>query len=146
MGQVVPLVEQRELERRRGNKPKENPVVEQFYLALPPDMPEIDLNVMKLAALYTARNGASFENGLLNREARNPMVRALVSPLVSSRALTSALQLSSASQFAFLRPQHSLHGVFLRLVDSYTRVGLPPGDVNETLDKLSDHMTQVRPV
>lgn len=74
MGQVVSLVEQRELERRRGSRPKENPVVEQFLLTLPPDLPEIDLNVMKLAALFTARNGVSFQQGLLQRESRNTMV------------------------------------------------------------------------
>jgi hypothetical protein len=74
LGQVAPLVEQRELERRRGNRPKENPAVEAFYINVPPDLPELDLNVMKLAALYTARNGPSFETGLSNRESRNIMV------------------------------------------------------------------------
>jgi hypothetical protein len=48
------------------------------------------------------------------------------------------------AQFAFLRPQHSLHGVYLRLVESYAHVGLPPGNNVDTLDKLADESVQVR--
>ncbi|KAL9099792.1 MAG: hypothetical protein Q9163_004752 [Psora crenata] len=72
--------------------------------ARPPDfqfsarMPNInaqDLDVVKLTALFVAKNGRSFMTTLVQRETRN-------------------------FQFDFLRPQHSLHQFFSRLVDQYS--------------------------
>ncbi|KAL9603612.1 MAG: hypothetical protein Q9219_001115 [cf. Caloplaca sp. 3 TL-2023] len=72
--------------------------------AAPPDfsfsarMPNIsaqDLDVVKLTALFVAKNGRSFMTALSQRETRN-------------------------YQFDFLRPQHSLYQFFSRLVDQYT--------------------------
>ena len=72
--------------------------------AAPPDfhfsarMPNIsaqDLEVVKLTALFVAKNGRSFMTTLSQRETRN-------------------------YQFDFLRPQHSLYQFFSRLVDQYT--------------------------
>ena len=71
--------------------------------APPPDfhfsarMPNIsaqDLEVVRLTALFVARNGRGFMTSLSQKEARN-------------------------FQFDFLRPQHSLHQFFSRLVDQY---------------------------
>ena len=75
VGQAVELVQRRELLRRKmRTKMTENPAREQFTLLLPPDLPEVDLNAMKLAAQFTAKNGMEFERGLMQREHRNPMV------------------------------------------------------------------------
>ena len=72
----------------------------------PPDfhfsarMPNIntqDLEVVRLTALFVARNGRSFMTTLSQRESRN-------------------------YQFDFLRPQHSLYQFFSRLVDQYTEL------------------------
>lgn len=72
--------------------------------AAPPDfhfsarMPNIsaqDLDVVKLTALFVAKNGRSFMTALSQKETRN-------------------------YQFDFLRPQHSLYQFFSRLVDQYT--------------------------
>ena len=72
--------------------------------APPPDfhfsarMPNIsaqDLEVVKLTALFVAKNGRSFMTTLSQKETRN-------------------------YQFDFLRPQHSLYQFFSRLVDQYT--------------------------
>ena len=72
--------------------------------AAPPDfhfsarMPNInaqDLDVVRLTALFVAKNGRSFMTMLSQKEARN-------------------------YQFDFLRPQHSLYQFFSRLVDQYT--------------------------
>ena len=72
--------------------------------APPPDfhfsarMPNInaqDLEVVRLTALFVAKNGRSFMTTLSQRETRN-------------------------YQFDFLRPQHSLYQFFSRLVDQYT--------------------------
>ncbi len=72
--------------------------------APPPDfhfsarMPNIsaqDLDVVRLTALFVAKNGRSFMTTLSQRETRN-------------------------FQFDFLRPQHSLYQFFSRLVDQYT--------------------------
>ena len=71
--------------------------------APPPDfhfsarMPNIsaqDLDVVRLTALFVAKNGRAFMTALSQKEARN-------------------------FQFDFLRPQHSLHQFFSRLVDQY---------------------------
>lgn len=72
--------------------------------AAPPDfhfsarMPNIsaqDLEVVRLTALFVAKNGRSFMTMLSQKETRN-------------------------YQFDFLRPQHSLYQFFSRLVDQYT--------------------------
>lgn len=72
--------------------------------ASPPDfhfsarMPNIsaqDLDVVRLTALFVAKNGRSFMTTLSQKETRN-------------------------YQFDFLRPQHSLYQFFSRLVDQYT--------------------------
>ena len=72
--------------------------------AAPPDfnfsarMPNIsaqDLDVVKLTALFVAKNGRSFMTALSQKETRN-------------------------YQFDFLRPQHSLYQFFSRLVDQFT--------------------------
>ena len=72
--------------------------------AAPPDfhfsarMPNIsaqDLDVVRLTALFVAKNGRSFMTTLSQRETRN-------------------------FQFDFLRPQHSIYQFFSRLVDQYT--------------------------
>lgn len=64
-------------------------------------------DIIKTTALYVARNGQKFLNGLLERENMNP-------------------------QFDFLKPNHSLFGYFTYLVDSYSRCLLPK---KEEMDK-----------
>lgn len=65
-----------------------------------PPVSALDYDVIKLTAQYVARNGRQLMAVLAQRETHNP-------------------------QFDFLRAGHSLHGVFLRLIDQYTRVFLP---------------------
>ncbi|XP_015757556.1 PREDICTED: splicing factor 3A subunit 1-like [Acropora digitifera] len=89
--------------------PKEPPP-EFEYLADPPSISALDLNVVKLTAQFVARNGRQFLTNLMNREQRN-------------------------YQFDFLRPQHSLFNYFTKLVEQYTKVLIPPSDVKEKLLK-----------
>ncbi|KAG5645012.1 hypothetical protein DXG03_007289 [Asterophora parasitica] len=84
----------------------EPPPVE-FILDLP-NISSIDLDIMKLTALFTARRGRIFLANLSAREGRN-------------------------YQFDFLRPTHSLFGYFNRLVDQYTRILHPNKEVLEQL-------------
>ncbi|WFD04107.1 SF3a splicing factor complex subunit [Malassezia obtusa] len=65
-----------------------------------PGVPAVDLDVLKLTALFTARKGPSFASGLLAREARS-------------------------YQFEFLRPAHPLFSYFNLLVEQYRRVMHP---------------------
>ena len=60
-----------------------------------PNISAQDLDVVRLTALFVAKNGRSFMTALSQRETRN-------------------------FQFDFLRPQHSLYQFFSRLVDQYT--------------------------
>ncbi|OJT08855.1 Splicing factor 3A subunit 1 [Trametes pubescens] len=77
----------------------EEPPVPDFILNIP-NISAIDLDIMKLTALFTARRGRPFLAALSTREGRN-------------------------YQFDFLRPTHSLFGYFNRLVEQYSRVLLP---------------------
>ncbi|KAI0362672.1 hypothetical protein OH77DRAFT_1585019 [Trametes cingulata] len=77
----------------------EEPPQPEFILDIP-NISAIDLDIMKLTALFTARRGRPFLAALSTREGRN-------------------------YQFDFLRPTHSLFGYFNRLVDQYSRVLLP---------------------
>jgi splicing factor 3A subunit 1 len=67
-------------------------------------------DIMKLTALFTARQGHSFLATLSVKEGRN-------------------------YQFDFLKPTHSLFGYFNRLIEQYTKVLMP---TPETLGKLKE--------
>lgn len=72
----------------------------QFKLDAPPISAQ-DFDIIKLTALFAARNGPQFRVGLAQREGRN-------------------------YQFDFTKPGHSLFPVFNRLVEQYSAVLLPP--------------------
>jgi len=88
--------------------PKEAPP-EYEFVADPPSISAFDLDVVKLTAQFVARNGRQFLTQLMNREQRN-------------------------YQFDFLRPQHSLFQYFTKLLEQYTKVLLPPKDLQGRLD------------
>ncbi|KAH8107210.1 Pre-mRNA splicing factor PRP21 like protein-domain-containing protein [Cristinia sonorae] len=101
-----------------GQEVKEQVPEKEIDRGLEPPVPEfisdevnisaIDMDVMKLTALFTARRGRAFLAALSSREGRN-------------------------YQFDFLRPTHSLFGYFNRLVEQYTKVILPS---KEMLDEI----------
>lgn len=62
-----------------------------------PNITAVDLDILKLTALYTAQKGRSFASSLAAREGRS-------------------------YQFEFLRPSHSLFGYFNRIVEQYRLV------------------------
>ena len=77
-------------------KPKGPVAPPEFHFsARMPNISAQDLDVVRLTALFVAKNGRSFMTTLSQKEARN-------------------------YQFDFLRPQHSLYQFFSRLVDQYT--------------------------
>ena len=73
------------------------PPPEFYFSARMPNINAQDLEVVRLTALFVAKNGRSFMTTLSQKEARN-------------------------YQFDFLRPQHSLYQFFSRLVDQYTEL------------------------
>ncbi|KAN0105430.1 SF3a splicing factor complex subunit [Russula decolorans] len=85
------------------------PPATEFLLDMP-NISAVDLDIMKLTALFTARQGHSFLANLSVKEGRN-------------------------YQFDFLKPTHSLFGYFNRLIDQYTKVLMP---TPETLAKLKE--------
>jgi len=80
-----------------------------YVLSIPP-MPAVDVDIMKLTALFTAQRGRSFLAALSQKEGRN-------------------------YQFDFLRPTSALFGLFNRMVEQYRLVLLPP---KETLAKIDE--------
>uniref|UniRef100_A0A0V0G5J9 Splicing factor 3A subunit 1 n=1 Tax=Triatoma dimidiata TaxID=72491 RepID=A0A0V0G5J9_TRIDM len=87
--------------------PKDPPADFEF-LADPPSISALDLDIVKLTAQFVARNGRQFLTNLMNREQRN-------------------------YQFDFLRPQHSLFQYFTKLLEQYTKVLIPPKDMMSRL-------------
>ena len=87
VGEAAPV---KEPEKPKGPEP---PPEFQFSARMP-NISAQDLEVVRLTALFVAKNGRSFLTTLSQRENRN-------------------------FQFDFLRPQHSLHQFFSRLVDQY---------------------------
>lgn len=85
------------------------PPTPEFIMDLP-NISAIDLDIMKLTALFTARRGRNFLATLSAREGRN-------------------------YQFDFLRPNHSLFGYFNRMVEQYSKIISPPKEVREQLQK-----------
>lgn len=77
-------------------KPKGPPEPPEFHFsARMPNISAQDLEVVRLTALFVAKNGRPFMTTLSQRETGN-------------------------YQFDFLRPNHSLHNFFQRLIDQYT--------------------------
>ena len=91
------------------------PERELYTVHVPEGLSSLDLDVIKLAAQFVARNGKSFLTGLAAREHANP-------------------------QFNFLKPNHSLFTFFTSLCDAYGRVLRPPKGAVEALksDKYTD--------
>jgi len=90
---------------KEPEKPKgPDPPPDFHFSARMPNISALDLDVVKLTALFVAKNGRSFATTLAQRE-------------------------STKSQFDFLRPQHSFYQFFSRLVDQYTEL-LTGGDVD----------------
>ncbi|KAI0747909.1 Pre-mRNA splicing factor PRP21 like protein-domain-containing protein [Daedaleopsis nitida] len=87
----------------------EEPPIPEFIMSIP-NITAIDLDIIKLTALFTARRGRPFLAALSAREGRN-------------------------YQFDFLRPTHSLFGYFNRLVEQYSKVLLPS---KETIAQLKE--------
>lgn len=81
---------------REERKGPEKPPEFQFSARMP-NISAMDLEVVKLTALFVAKNGRGWMTSLSQREAGN-------------------------YQFDFLRPQHSLYQFFSRLVDQYTEL------------------------
>lgn len=74
------------------------------FVADPPSISALDLDVVKLTAQFVARNGRQFLTNLMNREQRN-------------------------YQFDFLRPQHALFQYFTKLLEQYTKILIPPKEL-----------------
>ena len=87
VGEAAPV---KEPEKPKGPEPPPD----FSFSARMPNISAQDLEVVRLTALFVAKNGRSFLTTLSQRENRN-------------------------YQFDFLRPQHSLHQFFSRLVDQY---------------------------
>lgn len=66
-----------------------------------PYVAPLDMEIIKVTAEFSARNGIKFLQGLSSREGRNP-------------------------QFEFIKPDHPLNGYFQTLIDAYTKVLLLP--------------------
>ena len=93
----------------------EPPAPEDFTVRIPPGMTALDLDVVRLAAQFVARNGKEFLAGLASREQDNP-------------------------QFSFLKPTHSLHAFFTSLTDAYAKVLRPSQKAMDALTKDADDL------
>lgn len=82
-------------EEEKPKGPEEPP--EFHFSARMPNIAASDMEVIKLTALFAAKNGRTFMTQLSQKEAAN-------------------------YQFDFLRPQHSLYQFFSRLVDQYSEL------------------------
>lgn len=96
-----------------AEKPQGPPEPPEFHFsARMPNINAQDLEVVRLTALFVAKNGRQFMTTLSQRETGN-------------------------YQFDFLRPNHSLHNFFQRLIDQYTsllRGGMASGDGGKIQD------------
>ncbi|KAI5477585.1 splicing factor 3A subunit 1 [Pseudohyphozyma bogoriensis] len=101
---------QQGLEEVKADVGPPKPPTLDFVVEDPPSINAVDLDILRLTALFTARSGRRFMQDLANREARN-------------------------YQFDFLRPSHSLFGYFNRLTEQYTKILIPSKDYLANLDR-----------
>ncbi|KAK0395631.1 hypothetical protein QR680_001366 [Steinernema hermaphroditum] len=86
------------------------------YCAEPSSVNAFDLDLIKLTALFVARNGRQFLTQLMNREMRN-------------------------YQFDFLKPQHSNFTYFSKLVEQYSKIILTSRTLMDNLRAARDYDT-----
>ncbi|KAH8686043.1 Pre-mRNA splicing factor PRP21 like protein-domain-containing protein [Tricladium varicosporioides] len=101
-------------------KPKGPPEPPEFHFsARMPNINAQDLEVVRLTALFVAKNGRQFMTALSQRETGN-------------------------YQFDFLRPNHSLHNFFQRLIDQYTALLRAGGMDGEGGKMQAERMKELR--
>lgn len=81
-----------------------DPPGEYEFMIEPPSISAQELDIVKLTAQFVARNGRPFLTSLMSKEARN-------------------------SQFDFLKPAHGLFNYFTKLVEQYTKILIPSGEL-----------------
>ena len=92
-----------------------------------------DLDVVKLTAQFVARNGRQFLTNLMNR-----------CDQYFTEILTNLMSREQRNfQFDFLRPQHSLFQYFTKLLEQYTKVLIPPKDLQNKLNFEADNRAHV---
>ncbi|XP_022099514.1 splicing factor 3A subunit 1-like [Acanthaster planci] len=94
------------------------PPPEPEFVTDPPTISAIELDIVKLTAQFVARNGRQFLTSLMNREQRN-------------------------YHFDFLRPQHSMFNYFTKLVEQYTKILIPPKDLQSRLRQEAEQAKRV---
>mmetsp|Transcript_3194 Transcript_3194/g.9737 ORF Transcript_3194/g.9737 Transcript_3194/m.9737 type:complete len:631 (+) Transcript_3194:145-2037(+) len=100
--------------------PTEPPPAEQFAVLLPTPAPtNMEMEVIRLTAQFTACCGRPFLAGVNVREYRNP-------------------------QFGFLKPEHAHHLLFQTLISMYQQVMKPSDELRARMEKLSLKRTAIR--
>ncbi|GAA98213.1 uncharacterized protein L969DRAFT_85848 [Mixia osmundae IAM 14324] len=97
------------------DRPKGDPPAPWEFKGEMPTINAVDLDILRLTALFTARSGRKFSNDLAAKERTN-------------------------YQFDFLRPSHSLFGYFNRLVQQYEAVISPTSVALENLTRRSGRL------
>ncbi|KAM1087563.1 hypothetical protein ACFX2B_012925 [Malus domestica] len=103
---------------RPVRKVLEPPQAEEYTVRLPEGITGEELDIIKLTAQFAARNGKTFLQGLTSREMNN-------------------------HQFHFLKPMHSMFTFFTSLADAYSKVLMPPENLQDKLKKSVADMTTV---
>ena len=94
----------------QGKSVQAPPTREEYTIHAPDGISTADLELMKVAAQFVARNGKAFMTSLASKEEANP-------------------------KFGFLRAKHSLHKFFMAMCAAYSKVLMPPDDLLITLKK-----------
>jgi splicing factor 3A subunit 1 len=118
---IPPALTKKPAEKKETKPVQLKPPDPEEWIFEVPHVPASELNIneamflemMKLAAQFTAKNGKGFAVGLQNRESRN-------------------------EQFEFLKPHHYLHKHFEKLVDHYSKTIYPPANLMQKLEALQD--------
>ena len=94
----------------QGKSVQAPPTREQYTIHAPDGISTADLELMKVAAQFVARNGKAFMMSLASKEEAN-------------------------AKFGFLRAQNSLHNFFMTMCAAYSKVLMPPDNMLITLKK-----------
>ena len=94
----------------QGKSVQAPPTREEYTIHAPDGISTADLELMKVAAQFVARNGKAFMTSLASKEEADP-------------------------KFGFLRAKHSLHKFFMAMCAAYSKVLMPPDDLLITLKK-----------
>lgn len=115
---IYSVDDMKKIDKLENNNNLKIQIQEDIYSLISPFITSLDIDLIKTTALFVARNGKSFLNGLIEREKNN-------------------------SQYDFLRANNLYFNYFSKLIDIYLKCLLPSDDILDKIKKYANNKSNI---